>query len=527
MRNLTRPQQYETSAGSCFDAGAEGLVLYTGAGDSVRLHVGVDGFFYINGAPFGVKGMPPALHASMHAVGGGDELTAAMIGAVAQALLTSVPVAGGVPVLGEDGMLNPAFIAGLIDPAAHAESHGAGGADAITPASIRAVADTDPRLADRRDPLDHAQQHAKGQPDALTPASIGAVALDDGRLADRRFPVEHSGTHHRHGPDPLSWEDVGSVNADMFTALERIPYGYPQLNGIGHIDVNLLPSGLPPGPHASTHGVEGADRINPVDIDAADRAHTHGNADITHLDAGKITSGVLDMARIPQGALERLVLVDDEAALLAMTVADIQNGDTAQCLDTGIMYRVVDEAKLGTWDAFREYSAGRAAAVPWSGVENKPADYRPEVHAKRHAAGGDDPLTPGSIGAPTLAALETVRTLANQGITNAESARVVAAAAAPKTTTINTTAPLQGGGDLSANRTLSILTATTARTGVVKLNNTVTSTSTTEAATAAVAKGLADRVAALEASAVMSSNVKSIVGTVLPDGVGYFEIATR
>lgn len=501
MRNLTRPQQYETSAGSCFDAGAEGLVLYTGAGDPVRLHVGVDGFFYINGAPFGVKGMPPALHASMHARGGGDELTAAMIGAVAQALLTSVPAAGGVPVLGDDGRLNPAFIAGLIDPAAHAVSHGAGGADAITPASIRAVADTDPRLADKRAPLDHGRQHAKGQPDALTPASIGAVAFDDDRLADRRVPVEHGGTHHRHGPDPLSWEDVGSVNADMFTALERIPHGYPQLNGIGHIDPNLLPpGGPPPGPHASTHFAKGADRIRPADMDAADREHQHGNADITHLDASKITSGVLDMARIPQGAVERLVLVDDEAALLALTVEDIQSGDTAQCLNTGIMYRVVDKAKLGTWGAYREYNAGRAAAVPWSGVENKPADYRPEQHAGRHAEGGDDPVTPGSIGAPTLGELDEVRTLARKGAADAESARAAAVAA-----------------QNTADKAVADAAAANANA----------ETRTTQAEFDAFAAGIAARVEALEGAAVVSANVKSIAGAVLADGVGYIEFETR
>lgn len=39
---------------------------------------------------------------------------------------------------------------------------------------------------------------------------------------------------------------------------------------------------------------------------------------------------------------------------------------------------------------------------------------------------------------------------------------------APNTRAINTTAPLQGGGDLSADRTLTIAVATTAAVGVVK-----------------------------------------------------------
>jgi hypothetical protein len=49
---------------------------------------------------------------------------------------------------------------------AHASTHAAGGADAITPASIGAA------------PSTHASRHASGGADAITPASIGAAALD-------------------------------------------------------------------------------------------------------------------------------------------------------------------------------------------------------------------------------------------------------------------------------------------------------------------------------------------------------------
>jgi len=53
----------------------------------------------------------------------------------------------------------------------------------------------------------------------------------------------------------------------------------------------------------------------------------------------------------------------------------------------------------------------------------------------------------------------------------------------PTTRTISTTAPLAGGGDLSANRTLSIADATTAVKGAVQLTDSIISTSTTTAAT--------------------------------------------
>jgi|GEM_PF-2587463 len=57
---------------------------------------------------------------------------------------------------------------------------------------------------------------------------------------------------------------------------------------------------------------------------------------------------------------------------------------------------------------------------------------------------------------------------------------------------ISTTSPLQGGGDLSANRTLSIQDASTTQKGAVQLENTLNSTSTSLALTAAQGKILGD-----------------------------------
>lgn len=54
--------------------------------------------------------------------------------------------------------------------------------------------------------------------------------------------------------------------------------------------------------------------------------------------------------------------------------------------------------------------------------------------------------------------------------------------------TISTVAPLTGGGDLSADRELSINNASTSSKGVVKLNSSTNSTSTTEAATPSAVK---------------------------------------
>ena len=103
-----------------------------------------------------------------------------------------------------------------------------------------------------------------------------------------------------------------------------------------------------------------------------------GSKDVTlnveKIDASKI-EGIIDIANIPQGALERLVPVANEAARLALTTNDVQNGDVVKEQDTGLMYYVVDDTKLGTAskaDAFEAFTAGSASVVPWTGVTGKP-----------------------------------------------------------------------------------------------------------------------------------------------------------
>jgi hypothetical protein len=113
--------------------------------------------------------------------------------------------------------------------------------------------------------------------------------------------------------------------------------------------------------------------------DAAAASHTHGNADITALDAAKLT-GTIDIARLPATAIERMIIVASDTARLALTTSQAQKGDTVKVTATGKMYFVVDDSKLSSEDGYEVYVAGSAASVPWSGITGKPSSYPPSSH---------------------------------------------------------------------------------------------------------------------------------------------------
>lgn len=112
----------------------------------------------------------------------------------------------------------------------------------------------------------------------------------------------------------------------------------------------------------------------------ANASHTHGNGDITSLDASKITSGTIDIDRLPQGALDRLIKVADDTARFKLTTKDVQLGDSVKVASTKKMYIVIDETKLSSEAGYEPYTADSATSVPWSGVTGKPSAYTPSSH---------------------------------------------------------------------------------------------------------------------------------------------------
>lgn len=79
------------------------------------------------------------------------------------------------------------------------------------------------------------------------------------------------------------------------------------------------------------------------------------------IDATRI-KGQLDISNIPPAGLDNVIKVNTVTDMLALTVNDVQNGDTVMIIGVTppVQYQVVDDTKLGTMGAFQEYAAGTA-----------------------------------------------------------------------------------------------------------------------------------------------------------------------
>lgn len=101
------------------------------------------------------------------------------------------------------------------------------------------------------------------------------------------------------------------------------------------------------------------------------------NSTLNNFDASKITSGTLNadrlpeipISKIPAAALERLYVVKSQSAAMSLT---IQEGDVVQIGSGGPMYFCVSESASTFATKFKEFTAGSATSVPWSGVTGKP-----------------------------------------------------------------------------------------------------------------------------------------------------------
>lgn len=84
---------------------------------------------------------------------------------------------------------------------------------------------------------------------------------------------------------------------------------------------------------------------------------------LSNIDASKITSGTIDIARLPAAALERCVVVANDTARYDLTTDDVQLGDTVKVTSTNKMYMVTDTSELDNANGYTEFSAGHAATA--------------------------------------------------------------------------------------------------------------------------------------------------------------------
>ena len=196
-----------------------------------------------------------------------------------------------------------------------------------------------------------------------------SIASYTSTIAPRIAKIAMYGSKYYNGPRDHSM----ASNMIYYDA----PYSVDLLNDIVTIPGTLKADALDGNATTATKLAESR-TITLTGAVSSDSTSFDGSSDISipvnTIDGTKIT-GVIPISSIPKAALERLIPVANNEARLALTPDDAQNGDVIKVTDTGIMYYVVDDSKLGSStpeDAFCIFTAGAASSVDWSGIENKP-----------------------------------------------------------------------------------------------------------------------------------------------------------
>lgn len=169
----------------------------------------------------------------------------------------------------------------------------------------------------------------------------------------------------------LQRENQNYVEAMIFETNQR----YNEMQGEVNLQTQRLDS------HINDTGLHSTREKQEYWNKKSDPDHKHICDDTVEIDASKIVSGIIDMARLPKGAKDHIKKVQTIDEMLALTIDDVQNGDRVAVkhanTDPGTpeawdVYEVEDDTKLGTLDAFLPASAGTGTYIDWENVEKKP-----------------------------------------------------------------------------------------------------------------------------------------------------------
>lgn len=209
--------------------------------------------------------------------------------------------------------------------------------------------DTDATLAANSDSKIASQKAVK----SFVASSISAIPPTD--LSGKVDKTTTVNGHALSSNVTVSKSDVGLGNVDD---VQQLPMSY--------LDTSSTLSNNSDSKVASQKAIKAyVDNGLSGKLDSSEKGAASG---LATLDSNQL----IPIGQIPPAALERLVIVANQAARFALTTAQAQNGDTVKQTDTGEMFFVKDDSKLDQSGGYEVYTAGAASSVAWGGVTSTP-----------------------------------------------------------------------------------------------------------------------------------------------------------
>ena len=214
------------------------------------------------------------------------------------------------------------------------------------------------------------------------PASYFATADHNHALADLTGTLSWT----KLDSVPTTVADMGLTDAltDADASSTAVANKLLYLNGDAKLPASITGDAATVGGHAAsafaqathTHAISDVTNLQTT-IDGIIGSAETGSS-ITHINLGNTTLvGKISLDNMPSGALERMKVVASQEEMLALTTADVQNGDLVKIAASDPsdqkVYYVKDDTQLSSLEnGYEIFPMGTAASVPWSGVTGKP-----------------------------------------------------------------------------------------------------------------------------------------------------------